>query len=123
MCIRDSLGYVSLVLIKEVVKGASPSAGGLKANCFTTLAEAHSILRSIVLSRGGNTLLNFQMQECVILQAKQDLYTLLSLIHISEPTRLLSISYAVFCLKKKNNHNTTTPINSPLSNFTESPPI
>eukprot|EP00658_Telonema_sp_P-2_P008010 TRINITY_DN12995_c0_g1_i9.p1 TRINITY_DN12995_c0_g1~~TRINITY_DN12995_c0_g1_i9.p1 ORF type:complete len:334 (-),score=81.40 TRINITY_DN12995_c0_g1_i9:15-1016(-) len=31
----------------------------------------------------------------------------LSLIHISEPTRLLSISYAVFCLKKKkkNTHN------------------
>src|SRR5678816_229342 len=28
-------------------------------------------------------------------------HTLLSLIHISEPTRLLSISYAVFCLKKK----------------------
>ena len=26
---------------------------------------------------------------------------LLSLIHISEPTRLLSTSYAVFCLKKK----------------------
>eukprot|EP00658_Telonema_sp_P-2_P034021 TRINITY_DN24876_c0_g1_i1.p1 TRINITY_DN24876_c0_g1~~TRINITY_DN24876_c0_g1_i1.p1 ORF type:complete len:247 (-),score=61.72 TRINITY_DN24876_c0_g1_i1:78-818(-) len=29
---------------------------------------------------------------------------LLSLIHISEPTRLLSISYAVFCLKKKKNN-------------------
>src|SRR5674536_373144 len=29
----------------------------------------------------------------------------LSLIHISEPTRLLSISYAVFCLKKKKHHN------------------
>eukprot|EP00658_Telonema_sp_P-2_P016056 TRINITY_DN16220_c0_g1_i6.p1 TRINITY_DN16220_c0_g1~~TRINITY_DN16220_c0_g1_i6.p1 ORF type:complete len:314 (+),score=94.41 TRINITY_DN16220_c0_g1_i6:120-1061(+) len=28
-------------------------------------------------------------------------YEKLSLIHISEPTRLLSISYAVFCLKKK----------------------
>ena len=28
---------------------------------------------------------------------------MLSLIHISEPTRLLSISYAVFCLKKKTN--------------------
>src|SRR5678815_5609683 len=28
-------------------------------------------------------------------------HTSLSLIHISEPTRLLSISYAVFCLKKK----------------------
>src|SRR5678815_3048607 len=29
----------------------------------------------------------------------------LSLIHISEPTRLLSISYAVFCLKKKTTNN------------------
>eukprot|EP00658_Telonema_sp_P-2_P051803 TRINITY_DN39907_c0_g2_i1.p1 TRINITY_DN39907_c0_g2~~TRINITY_DN39907_c0_g2_i1.p1 ORF type:complete len:142 (+),score=16.06 TRINITY_DN39907_c0_g2_i1:145-570(+) len=29
----------------------------------------------------------------------------LSLIHISEPTRLLSISYAVFCLKKKKRNN------------------
>ena len=28
-------------------------------------------------------------------------FNALSLIHISEPTRLLSISYAVFCLKKK----------------------
>src|SRR5678815_1592358 len=30
---------------------------------------------------------------------KAGTYMLLSLIHISEPTRLLSISYAVFCLK------------------------
>ena len=30
-----------------------------------------------------------------------DVEMYLSLIHISEPTRLLSISYAVFCLKKK----------------------
>ena len=43
----------------------------------------------------------------------------LSLIHISEPTRLLSISYAVFCLKKKNktpaNPHHTTPQKSLLS--------
>eukprot|EP00658_Telonema_sp_P-2_P053742 TRINITY_DN42397_c0_g1_i1.p1 TRINITY_DN42397_c0_g1~~TRINITY_DN42397_c0_g1_i1.p1 ORF type:complete len:111 (-),score=16.77 TRINITY_DN42397_c0_g1_i1:96-428(-) len=32
----------------------------------------------------------------------------LSLIHISEPTRLLSISYAVFCLKKKKHLNNIT---------------
>eukprot|EP00658_Telonema_sp_P-2_P069700 TRINITY_DN5905_c0_g1_i3.p1 TRINITY_DN5905_c0_g1~~TRINITY_DN5905_c0_g1_i3.p1 ORF type:complete len:198 (+),score=49.15 TRINITY_DN5905_c0_g1_i3:52-645(+) len=32
----------------------------------------------------------------------------LSLIHISEPTRLLSISYAVFCLKKKKKTKTKT---------------
>ena len=30
----------------------------------------------------------------------------LSLIHISEPTRRTPISYAVFCLKKKKNHET-----------------
>src|SRR5450756_2086874 len=30
----------------------------------------------------------------------------LSLIHISEPTRLGMISYAVFCLKKKKKNNT-----------------
>src|SRR5674536_131120 len=36
----------------------------------------------------------------------------LSLIHISEPTRLLSISYAVFCLKKKKNHNTNKKKNT-----------
>eukprot|EP00658_Telonema_sp_P-2_P039493 TRINITY_DN28252_c0_g1_i1.p1 TRINITY_DN28252_c0_g1~~TRINITY_DN28252_c0_g1_i1.p1 ORF type:complete len:122 (+),score=9.22 TRINITY_DN28252_c0_g1_i1:39-404(+) len=32
---------------------------------------------------------------------RTDTHIHLSLIHISEPTRLLSISYAVFCLKKK----------------------
>src|SRR5660397_249968 len=32
----------------------------------------------------------------------------LSLIHISEPTRLRRISYAVFCLKKKKKKNKTT---------------
>src|SRR5680860_1632331 len=31
----------------------------------------------------------------------------LSLIHISEPTRRTPISYAVFCLKKKNTKNST----------------
>eukprot|EP00658_Telonema_sp_P-2_P031245 TRINITY_DN2342_c0_g1_i2.p1 TRINITY_DN2342_c0_g1~~TRINITY_DN2342_c0_g1_i2.p1 ORF type:complete len:508 (+),score=98.35 TRINITY_DN2342_c0_g1_i2:149-1672(+) len=33
----------------------------------------------------------------------------LSLIHISEPTRLLSISYAVFCLKKKKKNSRPSP--------------
>ena len=36
----------------------------------------------------------------------------LSLIHISEPTRLLSISYAVFCLKKKKKNNTQVTHNT-----------
>eukprot|EP00658_Telonema_sp_P-2_P027366 TRINITY_DN21143_c0_g1_i1.p1 TRINITY_DN21143_c0_g1~~TRINITY_DN21143_c0_g1_i1.p1 ORF type:complete len:666 (-),score=155.24 TRINITY_DN21143_c0_g1_i1:45-2042(-) len=36
---------------------------------------------------------------------------MLSLIHISEPTRLLSISYAVFCLKKKKKYKNKKKIN------------
>ena len=36
-------------------------------------------------------------RSCGVIDTSQHL----SLIHISEPTRLLSISYAVFCLKKK----------------------
>src|SRR5450756_188905 len=44
---------------------------------------------------------------CYILCCADDtLYTGLSLIHISEPTRLGMISYAVFCLKKKKKYNT-----------------
>ena len=34
---------------------------------------------------------------------KYGILVLLSLIHISEPTRQAEISYAVFCLKKKKN--------------------
>src|SRR3546814_1746506 len=36
----------------------------------------------------------------------------LSLIHISEPTRHLRISYAVFCLKKKTTKKTSSPKHS-----------
>ncbi len=38
-------------------------------------------------------------------QTGLDTLVVLSLIHISEPTRLALISYAVFCLKKKNLQN------------------
>ena len=37
----------------------------------------------------------------------------LSLIHISEPTRLRRISYAVFCLKKKKKHKTQNKTHQP----------
>eukprot|EP00658_Telonema_sp_P-2_P064318 TRINITY_DN5325_c0_g1_i1.p1 TRINITY_DN5325_c0_g1~~TRINITY_DN5325_c0_g1_i1.p1 ORF type:complete len:113 (-),score=31.46 TRINITY_DN5325_c0_g1_i1:70-408(-) len=40
----------------------------------------------------------------------------LSLIHISEPTRLLSISYAVFCLKKKKKKKTKVGLSNKIKN-------
>src|SRR5678815_3669849 len=48
----------------------------------------------------GNSLAFSQIDFHSTLQYAKILFNL-SLIHISEPTRLLSISYAVFCLKKK----------------------
>ena len=58
-----------------------------------------------------------KIQEVIVVEGKDDTANLrrfyevdtyetrLSLIHISEPTRLGMISYAVFCLKKKNKQN------------------
>ena len=46
----------------------------------------------------GQSILSILRQEKLLSEEQ----ILLSLIHISEPTRLLSISYAVFCLKKNN---------------------
>src|SRR5678815_4168849 len=47
------------------------------------------------------TSLRLEMLDRMALKRQLDAIGELSLIHISEPTRLLSISYAVFCLKKK----------------------
>ena len=41
-----------------------------------------------------------EFEKVVRVDADNERVWKLSLIHISEPTRLLSISYAVFCLKK-----------------------
>eukprot|EP00831_Metopus_contortus_P061466 TRINITY_DN53321_c0_g1_i1.p1 TRINITY_DN53321_c0_g1~~TRINITY_DN53321_c0_g1_i1.p1 ORF type:complete len:292 (+),score=58.34 TRINITY_DN53321_c0_g1_i1:38-913(+) len=44
-------------------------------------------------------------EEKIFSQSSQPTISFLSLIHISEPTRPLYISYAVFCLKKKKKNN------------------
>src|SRR5665648_492348 len=68
--------FVEKVIARERPDALLPTLGGQTAlNCAVALAE------SGVLERYGVELI-------------------LSLIHISEPTRLGMISYAVFCLKK-----------------------
>ena len=47
------------------------------------------------------------LQKPILVQLTDDVAEILSLIHISEPTRLGMISYAVFCLKKKKKLNNT----------------
>ena len=49
-----------------------------------------------------------EMQRPFVWDATQVRDLMLSLIHISEPTRRTPISYAVFCLKKKKKKQTKT---------------
>eukprot|EP00658_Telonema_sp_P-2_P036586 TRINITY_DN26432_c0_g1_i8.p1 TRINITY_DN26432_c0_g1~~TRINITY_DN26432_c0_g1_i8.p1 ORF type:complete len:1050 (-),score=169.06 TRINITY_DN26432_c0_g1_i8:69-3218(-) len=56
-----------------------------------------SVAQKLVMGQQPKSLNNTQWIDGVL----DAIYECLSLIHISEPTRLLSISYAVFCLKKK----------------------
>src|SRR5659263_753739 len=56
-----------------------------------------------ILSLIGTVMNVKKMHYCFYIWAFTNAIWSLSLIHISEPTRLGMISYAVFCLKKKKN--------------------
>ena len=78
--------------------------GWHRAFCLRLTAgrgTAHQPGRMLALKEGGRTTgVAYRLPEETL---EQELTLLLSLIHISEPTRLGMISYAVFCLKKKKN--------------------
>eukprot|EP00658_Telonema_sp_P-2_P066281 TRINITY_DN55333_c0_g1_i2.p2 TRINITY_DN55333_c0_g1~~TRINITY_DN55333_c0_g1_i2.p2 ORF type:complete len:114 (+),score=27.96 TRINITY_DN55333_c0_g1_i2:140-481(+) len=98
MCIRDRL-YGTLVERAAVWERV---LGGLCLAASIAFCALHVVAGALSLSKvkkqdAVNTI------EEVEKQVLEENNTNLSLIHISEPTRLLSISYAVFCLKKKNN--------------------
>src|SRR5678815_2155085 len=93
--------------------GFEPTNAGSKDRCLTTwLRPSIRILRfnarrfralrvQIFFARQSNT--GKDPPTAFLAQGvsgKTEHIFTLSLIHISEPTRLLSISYAVFCLKK-----------------------
>jgi len=70
------LGIVQCLIIKES-ELAARSTSGIGGATHTAILEAHSILRANVAARGGNALLSFKMQECMIKQQKQDMYCVL----------------------------------------------
>src|SRR5678815_4632292 len=79
---------------------------GPKKEISDTLTSIEELFKSLpikiviiytVTTDGNYLLLNGKQEESLSTIG----VSILSLIHISEPTRLLSISYAVFCLKKK----------------------
>src|SRR5665648_180699 len=105
----NSVAYHTKIMQKEGVIGRYTLIPNWKrvglGTEFIVLAEAeneeqlleieklHVIMADEYASKVGDIVATPTISGCVVLQ--------LSLIHISEPTRLGMISYAVFCLKKK----------------------
>eukprot|EP00658_Telonema_sp_P-2_P004244 TRINITY_DN11594_c0_g1_i19.p1 TRINITY_DN11594_c0_g1~~TRINITY_DN11594_c0_g1_i19.p1 ORF type:complete len:347 (-),score=53.03 TRINITY_DN11594_c0_g1_i19:50-1090(-) len=89
---QSSVGVVLLVV------GLSPLAALLGLILLSPSSFETSANQSSDLAASGSSAEYLRLVGSTLTKPR---YLLLSLIHISEPTRLLSISYAVFCLKKK----------------------
>eukprot|EP00658_Telonema_sp_P-2_P085984 TRINITY_DN993_c0_g1_i10.p1 TRINITY_DN993_c0_g1~~TRINITY_DN993_c0_g1_i10.p1 ORF type:complete len:905 (-),score=199.84 TRINITY_DN993_c0_g1_i10:85-2799(-) len=92
----------------------APAAEGVElvAVVWTELLSDENVENAIVVTLAGNALASGYKDSLpgaeghLLFRAPASVHIQeLSLIHISEPTRLLSISYAVFCLKKKKKKN------------------
>ena len=110
-----------VTILGHVQRGGSPTAFDRNLATLTGFAAVDELLAMTpesepqVIGIRGNRINKAPLMHCVkqtqaVAEAIADKDFGLSLIHISEPTRLLSISYAVFCLKKKThkpicNHN------------------
>src|SRR5678816_4805730 len=114
----EVLMTVTPVAGSEVMKfmqqeGVDPAVGGLRVSVqpggcsgfkYGLLIEDQAAEDDIIVDQGDYRVFvdpfSAQYINGVIIDYVSSMQGL-SLIHISEPTRLLSISYAVFCLKKK----------------------
>ena len=83
----------------ELSCGAN-AAGGGGFQAGNTCAGGGDVASENNLSPEGLTIAQFEDRFAAI-EGREVAALYLSLIHISEPTRLRRISYAVFCLKKK----------------------
>src|SRR5678815_6047177 len=110
MCIRDS--QPTLAQVTAIVQQAVASNPlGLLAIASTAQTPLAFVPGNVTVPGASQTTLVTSLVVALYYQliGTEDVVSrthghppyALSLIHISEPTRLLSISYAVFCLKKK----------------------
>eukprot|EP00658_Telonema_sp_P-2_P064802 TRINITY_DN54101_c0_g1_i1.p1 TRINITY_DN54101_c0_g1~~TRINITY_DN54101_c0_g1_i1.p1 ORF type:complete len:108 (-),score=17.87 TRINITY_DN54101_c0_g1_i1:57-380(-) len=98
MCIRDSINTIvsglPLIMLYSALSSMPLHRSLDRVGSYCPWCHCYSPHLGSSPSRGGMVPLYtpFVIGRIILV---------LSLIHISEPTRLLSISYAVFCLKKK----------------------
>src|SRR5450759_5988989 len=88
------------------VKALKPKPNGGRQRENITLAEEKALLDRFAKAAGAGEMLNIHdiktaYEKAIGHETSNSTVYNLSLIHISEPTRLGMISYAVFCLKKK----------------------
>ncbi len=69
MAVEEHHGPVTVHLIKEI---KSREAGGLAIFAHRFMAEAHAVARAHVASRGGNALLSYSVNECVIREPRRN---------------------------------------------------
>src|SRR5450756_2719836 len=104
--LADNTNRVRLQLLASVPAGKEPVLGlasaPVRAQDLQQLRRQHHLTRELALALANMDdhplavdVGDLKIERFLTAQA-------LSLIHISEPTRLGMISYAVFCLKKKN---------------------
>ena len=97
---KDSNSINTLRLIKSAIKDKEISLRG-KQDSLTD-SDILSLLQSLVKQRKDSIEAFEKANRNDLIEKELNL----SLIHISEPTRPLYISYAVFCLKKKQSGRT-----------------
>ena len=100
--LEDTYENMGAQMVREVASKTSDVAGD-GTTTATVMAEAIFNEGLKAVTAGVNPILMKQGIEKAVedITAKLSSMSILSLIHISEPTRPLYISYAVFCLKKK----------------------
>eukprot|EP00658_Telonema_sp_P-2_P002617 TRINITY_DN10983_c0_g2_i3.p1 TRINITY_DN10983_c0_g2~~TRINITY_DN10983_c0_g2_i3.p1 ORF type:complete len:370 (+),score=122.38 TRINITY_DN10983_c0_g2_i3:250-1359(+) len=98
-------------LLAQVPRMSAEVSDMAEGECINELEYLKSLAALGTMSSQAQAALEEKIEskaaELRDMRAARQLEQDLSLIHISEPTRLLSISYAVFCLKKKKKNKNT----------------
>eukprot|EP00658_Telonema_sp_P-2_P040640 TRINITY_DN29058_c0_g2_i1.p1 TRINITY_DN29058_c0_g2~~TRINITY_DN29058_c0_g2_i1.p1 ORF type:complete len:566 (+),score=109.53 TRINITY_DN29058_c0_g2_i1:487-2184(+) len=105
MSFQVSIVPLNMYAVTRVFPELADTQGGMTLTVQGEGFAPHGVLQCDFNGTTSDaTFISVAEVQCVVPAGSSEL---LSLIHISEPTRLLSISYAVFCLKKKKKKKNT----------------